>query len=46
MFGKSRKKVVRSISEKYAVLQRLDAGETASQLAVELGVGTRTFSDY
>lgn len=43
---KKRKKVVISIEEKYEVLQRLDSGETAVNLAKELNVGKSTISDW
>lgn len=41
-----KKKTVVTMDEKLRSLKRLDAGETAKKIAVEMGVGTSTVSDW
>lgn len=44
--SEKRKKTVFSIEEKLRAIKRLDAGETAKKIAIEMGVGTSTVSDW
>lgn len=44
--AEKRKKTVVTMDEKFRALKRLDAGETAKKIAVEMGVGTSTISDW
>lgn len=44
--AEKRKKTVVTMEERFRALKRLDAGETAKKIAVEMGVGTSTVSDW
>lgn len=41
-----RKKLCVSVEEKYRAIKRIDNGESAKKIALELGVGTSTVSDW
>lgn len=46
MSGCKRKKVVLSIEQKLNAVKRLEAGESGKKIALELGVGSSTVSDW
>lgn len=44
--GENRKKTVVKMEEKFCALKRLDAGETAKKVVIEMGVGYSTLSNW
>lgn len=46
MSGEKRKKVAITMGDKHCAIQRLDSGESAKKISLELGVGKTTVGDW